>query len=187
MYSNAGTASSNDSANSMPPNFPPSARDSRLIQAGHLGIKSNSNSSGSHSSGVRAFPPAPNPPLPLYQTPEHVFVPTGPMDRPVNHYEQRSSMGDNMTYSEVNSTSDMRDVNNEEDDCDGDTDFDESRIFSVYGQTSSMGFSHPVALNNNNNNQAGRVVATNSPDVTERLGEHREAHYNQDGKCNLVN
>ncbi|VDN98141.1 unnamed protein product [Rodentolepis nana] len=170
-YMTGGTASSNDSANSMPPNFPPSARDSRLIQAGHLGMKSNSNSSGSHGSGVRAFPPVFNLSPPLYQTPEPLFAPPGPMGHPVNNFEQRSSMGDNMTYSEVNSTTEMHDADNEEDDCAGETDFDESQSFSVYGQTSPIGFHRPVVLNNNktSHSQARRVTAGNSPESSKVL------------------
>ncbi|KAM7540224.1 hypothetical protein Aperf_G00000022193 [Anoplocephala perfoliata] len=161
-YLTGGTASSNDSATSMPPNFPPSARDSRLIQAGHLALKSNSNSSGSHCSGGRIFPPAPNPPL--YQTPEPVFM-HPQMGLPNNHFEHRSSLGDNMTYSEVNSTTDMRDADNEAD-CEDDTDFDDSRSYSVFGQASSIGFPHPTAHNSNNQT---RRVATANPTESPKL------------------
>ncbi|KAL5962292.1 hypothetical protein TSMEX_009905 [Taenia solium] len=142
-YTTGGTASSNDSATSVPPNFPPSARDSRLMQTGHLAMKSTSNSSGSQTSG-RAFVPTNS--APLYRTTENVFI-QPPSGLANTHYEHRSSVGDNMTYSEVNSTTDMREADNEEED--EETDFDDVHSCSVYGQASSISkqnLSRPVIL-----------------------------------------
>ncbi|CDS40470.1 roundabout 2 [Echinococcus multilocularis] len=143
-YMTGGTASSNDSATSVPPNFPPSARDSCLMQAGHLAMKSTSNSSGSQSSG-RPFLPTNI--TPSYHTTEHVYI-QPPLGLANTHYEHRLSIEDNMTYSEVNSTTDMREADNEEED--EETDFDEIHSCSVYGQISSIGkssLSHPMVLN----------------------------------------
>ncbi|KAL5112378.1 hypothetical protein TcWFU_006749 [Taenia crassiceps] len=140
-YTAGGTASSNDSATSVPPNFPPSARDGRLMQTGHLAMKSTSNSSGSQNSGCGFLPTNS---VPLYRTTENGC--TQPSSGLANiHYAHRSSIGDNMTYSEVNSTTDMREVDNEEED--EETDFDDVHSCSAYGQASSIGkqnFSRPV-------------------------------------------
>lgn len=71
-----------------------------------------------------------------------------------------------MTYSEVNSTIDMRDADNEAEDCEDDTDFDDSRSYSVFGQTSPVGFPHPIIRNNN---QTRRVAAANSTESPKLL------------------
>lgn len=113
------------------------------MQTDHLAMKSTSNSSGSQNSG-RAFLPTKS--APLYRTTENVFV-QPPLGLANIHCEHRSSIGDNMTYSEVNSTTDMREADNEEED--EETDFDDVHSCSVYGQASSTGkqnLSRPVIL-----------------------------------------
>ncbi|VDD75654.1 unnamed protein product [Mesocestoides corti] len=136
-YMTGETVSSNESANSASSNYPPSVH--HQIKLGHSAVKSMSNSSGSHCSS-RAFPGLN--PASMYHSPEPLHIAPQPC-LANSHFEQRSSIGDNMTYSEVNSLTDVRDADNEEE-----TDFDDSRSCSVYGQASSIGklsFSHSSA------------------------------------------
>ncbi|VDM24298.1 unnamed protein product [Hydatigera taeniaeformis] len=112
------------------------------MQTGHLAVKSTSNSSASQNNGCTLL--STNSAL-FYRTTENVF--TQPSSGLANvHYDHRLSIGDNMTYSEVNSTTDMREADNEEDE---ETDFDDVHSCSVYGPTSSIGtpnLSRPVIL-----------------------------------------
>ena len=106
-------------------------------------MNSTSNSSGSRCSG-RAYLPSNS--APLYQVPEPVFT-KPPLGSTNANYEPRSSIGDNMTYSEVNSTAYVGDADNEQEDVE--TDFD-SYSCSAYGQASAsdrFNFSQPLTRN----------------------------------------
>ena len=136
------TVSSSDSVNSTSPDFPPSAQGSCLL----LAMRPTSNSSDSRCSG-RAYLSSNS--APLYQAPEPVFIqyPQGIAGAP---YEPSSSTGDNMIYSEVKSTTDMENVDNEAEDVDRGFDFDNTHSSSGYGQISPTGrlnFSLQLARN----------------------------------------
>lgn len=119
---------------------------------------SNSNSSGSHS----GFPAASNifqPHLPESTAAVPLLRPYPPSQMSPTHnqhiYELRSSIGDNMTYSEVNSTADLRTDaggNNREGETDCDEEEEEdNQSCSMYGQASSVGdltFPHPLGYAN---------------------------------------